>query len=136
MSLESIIDSILKDAEANAGKIIKEAKSSADRILQDTLTETKDIYNQNVTKGNLFCESNKEKVIVKARLEAKKNLLAAKQELINKVIEKLKADLKKSSLKKKEIFKDKTSEVPENIDFYLKNLRLDYESEIAKILFG
>jgi hypothetical protein len=63
-------------------------------------------------------------------------LLAAKQELIDAVLEKLKSEIKKDKLKKKQILQDKIQEVPEDMDFYFQNIRRENESEIARILFG
>jgi len=135
MSIESIINHILDEAGVQRDKILREAKQQAELILQEARGEADKIHQEILAREKSLLEAEKQKLIVNARLESKKNLLKAKQELIDRVIEKLKSEIEKEKFKRYQVLQDKIKEVPEDMDFYLNNLRLEYETEIAKIIF-
>ncbi len=135
MSLESILEYILAEAGLEADKIIQQANLEADKTIQEAKKEAEIIYREALVKEKTLYEKQKQKLLVEARLESKKDLLQARQELINEALEKLKFEIKKDKLKKYRVLSDKIEEVHEDIDFYLEELRLKYETEIAKILF-
>jgi len=136
MSLESILHHIIKDATFQQEKIMQAAKEEAHKIIQLAKPEAEKLYKEILEQEKSLCERQQRQVMVNAGLESKKNLLAAKQELIDAVFVKLKSTLKKDKFKKQQIAQDKIYEVAEDIDFYLHKIRPDYETEIAKILFG
>jgi len=136
MSLESIVKHILEEAESSGQRAIQEAKKEAQAIIQEAKGEADILYQDIIAKAMAGAESEKQRLIVNARLEYKKNLLQAKHEIIDGVMHALKADLKKDKFKKQQIRADKTQEVAEDMDFYLAKARQDYESEIANILFS
>jgi len=136
MSLESIVKHILEEAESSGQRAIQEAKKEAQAIIQEAKGEADILYQDIIAKAMAGAESEKQRLIVNARLEYKKNLLQAKHELIDGVIHALKSDLKKDKFKKQQIRADKTQEVAEDMDFYLTKARQDYETEIANILFS
>ena len=136
MSLESILDHILDVANAEKDKIIKESKQETDKIIQAARRDAETLYQEILSREKALYESQKQKTLVSSRLEAKKNTLKAKQELIDSVFEKVKSDIGKGSFKKELISQDKTQEAEADIGFYINKLRADYETEIAKILFG
>ncbi len=135
MSLESILNNIIDEADSQKEKIIRQAQQQADAIIQAAKQEAQRLYQELIDKEKNLSLAGKQKLIVDVRLESKKKLLSMKQELINAVFEKFKSGIKKDKLKKKQILQDKIHEVPEDIDFYLDKIRLDHESEIAKMLF-
>jgi V/A-type H+-transporting ATPase subunit E len=135
MSIESIINHILDEAGVQRDKIMRDAQQQAELILQEAIQEADKVYQEILAREKSLLEAEKQKLIVNARLESKKNLLKAKQELIDRVIEKLKSEIEKEKFKKYQVLQDKVKEVPEDMDFYLNNLRLEYEPEIAKIIF-
>ena len=55
--------------------------------------------------------------------------------MIDSVFEKLKLTPESNKFKKQQVSADNVKEAPEDVDFYLKQLRQDYETEIARILF-
>jgi vacuolar-type H+-ATPase subunit E/Vma4 len=136
MSLESIVKHILEEAESSGQRAIQEAKKEAQAIIQGAKGEADILYQDIIAQAMAGAESEKQRLIVNARLEYKKNLLQAKHELIDGVMQKLKSELKKDKFKKQQIHADKTQEVAEDTDFYLTKARQDYESEIANILFS
>lgn len=135
MSLEAILEHIVDEADAQRQKIIQDAKKQAEAIIQDAKKQAEALYKEIMDKEKLRYEKDSQRLIVNARIESKKNLLRTKQELLDIVFEKIKHDIKKSDLKKQKIMHDKIQEVSEDVDFYMKNLRADYEGETARILF-
>lgn len=136
MSLESILNHILAEANTQRDKIIQEAKFAADKIIQEAKQEAEALYQEELNKEKTLSLAQRQRLVVNARLEEKKKLLEAKQELIDNAFEKLKLTLKSDRFKKQQVSADRIKEVPEDIDFYLKQLRQDYETEIAGILFN
>lgn len=135
MSLESILSHILDKANTERERIIQEARSEAQRIIKEANLEAEKLYQGILDKERTLYERQKQRLIVNARLESRKDLLAAKQELVDSVFKKLKSTLNKTKLKKQQVAQEKVHEVAEDIDFYLNQIRPDCESEIAKILF-
>lgn len=135
MALESIIEHITGEANAQKENLIRDANLQAEVIIKDAQTEAAQIYKDTFEKGRASLEAEQQKLIVNARLEARKKLLFAKQGLIDKVFEGLKNEIDKEKLKKKQILHDKVKEVSEDFDFYLNQLRRACETELARILF-
>lgn len=136
MSLESILNNIINEADSRKEKILREAGQQANLIIQTAKQEAQTLYQGLIDREKNLSLAGKQKLIVNARLESKKKLLSVKQELIKAVFEKLRAKIKKDRLKKKQVLPDKIQDVAEDVDFYLNKIRFEYESEIAKILFS
>lgn len=135
MSLESILEHIHNEAGVQREKMIREAQREASTIIQEAKKEAEKLYQEIIEKEKVLGVKEKQKLIVQARLEAKQNLLKTKQELMDSIFEKLKSYLGKTELKKRQIARDREHDVSEDINFYLRTLRQDFEAEIAKILF-
>lgn len=135
MSLNSILSHIVGEANKNKEGIIQEARQQADTLIQETRQQARKLYEEIIDTENAFLQKEKQKLIVNSNLESKKKLLRAKRDMIDAVFEKLKSTLEKIKLKKVQVYRDKIEEVGEDIDFYLNKIRLDYETEVAKILF-
>ena len=136
MSIESILQRIANNADNESQQIIRQARQEAEVIIQQAQKEADQTYEVLFTKERFLYAAQKQRAMVNARLEHKKDSLAAKQRLINVVLEKVKQRLGKGRLKKEQITQDKSHEASENIDFFLEQLRREYETEIAKILFA
>lgn len=135
MSLESILEHILNEAQTARDKIIQEAKLETDKIIQEAKLEVEKLYQDIIEKEKAFYLKQKQRLIVNARLGQKRSLLLAKQELMGAVFERLKSSLKSDKLKKEEIFIDKVHQAQADAGFYLDKFRQEYETEIAGILF-
>ena len=135
MSLESILEHILQQANTEKSSIIQEARLDAERITSAAQQEADILFREIIAKEKAAYENQRQRLIVNARLEQKKNLLSTKQGLVDSVFKKLKPTLKGEQFKKQQVYQDKVKEVPEDIDFYLSKLRQDYETEIARIIF-
>ncbi|MFH0738468.1 MAG: V-type ATP synthase subunit E family protein [Candidatus Omnitrophota bacterium] len=135
MSLESIIQHILDEAKGKAQEIISTAKEEARQLIHGSREEANQLYLRLLEEEELILMAQKEKLLVAARLESKKNLLAARHDLIDAVFVKLEPLLKKERFKKEQVSQHKIEVVPEEGRFYLDSLKLQYQSEVARILF-
>jgi vacuolar-type H+-ATPase subunit E/Vma4 len=135
MSLESIVEQILNEANSEREKIIQQAQIEAQGLIQEAKIEADRIYQDLLAKERQKQENQKQKQIVSSRLTQRKKLLETKQGIINSVFEKIKALLKPDKLKKQIVLANKVQESPLDTNVYLGKLRRDYETEIAKILF-
>jgi V/A-type H+/Na+-transporting ATPase subunit E len=135
MSLELILQHIGSDARAQQENIIQSAKNDAAQVLERSRADAQKAYEEIMNRQKNLAESQKQKGIVTARLEARKDLLAVKQEFINAVFEKLKSQLVKEQVHKTSIFLDREVATPEDVEFYIAKIRSEHESEIARILF-
>jgi len=135
MSLDSIIEHILEEARAEKEKIIQQAQAECSTFIQEAKKQAEQLYHKGIETETGRLERQKQGLIVQARLESKKQLLKSKQELITAVFVRLKSTLKKDKFKKEQVSHNQICEVSEDVDFYLNKIRLDYETEIAKILF-
>lgn len=135
MSLESIVEQILSEANSEREKIIQQAQIEAQGLIQEAKIEADKIYEDLFAKERQKQENQKQKQIVASKLMQRKTLLQTKQEIINSVFEKIKAVLKPDKFKKQMVLADKIQEAPLDTSVYLGKLRRDYETEIAKILF-
>ncbi len=135
MTLEPILSRINGEISIEKEKIIQEARQKAQRIIADAKSLAAALYEQVFEKEKDASGRIKQKMIVEARLKARNKLLRTKQELIDIVFSELKSSIKKEKLKKKQVTPDSVRDVPEDIDFFLGKIRLEYETEIAKTLF-
>lgn len=135
MSLGSILNHIIGEADKEKNNIIQQAQQQAEAIIQQAQQQADGIYKEIINAEKSLLEKEKKKLVVNSNLESKKKLLKSKQEMIDAVFEKLKSTLKKDRLKKQQIFKNRIEEVAADIDFYLDRIRLDNEAELAKIFF-
>jgi len=78
MSIESIINHILDEAGVQRDKIMRDAQQQAELILQEAIQEADKVYQEILAREKSLLEAEKQKLIVNARLESKKNLLKAK----------------------------------------------------------
>ncbi len=136
MSLESIINHILEEARQQADQITFAAKKEAGQLILTAQEEAEKVSQEILKKEESALEAGKAKLVVGARLESKKELLTAKHELINLAFQKLESGLHKERFKKEQVSQDKIQEVSEEPHFYLENIKLQYESEVANILFS
>ncbi len=135
MSLESILEHINSDAKSRKENIIQSAKDEAAQILERARADAQKAYEEITGRQKSLAESQKQKLIVAARLQARKDLLGVKQEFINAVFEKLKSQTVKEQVHKTSVFLDREVNTPEDAEFYITKIRSEHESEIARILF-
>jgi V/A-type H+-transporting ATPase subunit E len=135
MSLDSIVERIWAQAKAQEEKILQQAKEEAAQLIRQAQEDGEKLLRQALEKEQLTCEKKKQAAIVNARLKSRNYLLAAKQELLDRVFVDLGKHLPKSQFKTQLVYVDKVKEVSQDAGYYLENLRNTYEPEIAALLF-
>ena len=93
-NLDNILEKIKSDAKAQADSIIEEAEKKAKRIIDEAIETEKDSAALNTIKTKREAEALVEKTLTSAELKARDLKLSASQEIINKVLERVKDKLK------------------------------------------
>lgn len=81
--LDKITERILSEARAEADGVISEAKGQAEEIMKEYEAEASTAYDERLAKGKADAESAADRKGRTARLQAKKEILSTKQELID-----------------------------------------------------
>ncbi len=91
--LDKIISQIEEEANTSAAKILEEAHAKADEILQDADTACQDIAKRQETQNRAVKEDLQKRSTSSAQMEERRELLIAKQETIDEVIQSAKEKL-------------------------------------------
>lgn len=83
MAIKDIKDKIISDSKIEASKIIDGANNKAREINEKGVQEVKDVQSKIMNKTNQEMLLKKGKIITEANLEAKKDILFAKQTIID-----------------------------------------------------
>lgn len=95
--IDNLKNRLLNDDRAKATEIEKEAKAKADEILNAAKNKAEAIFEEMKAKAEKDGKERKERLIARAQLEARNQLLASKQEAIDKVLEAAKNKLENMS---------------------------------------
>ena len=90
---EKIIAHIEADAKAQADKIIAEAENRCAEIKTKYEEQAAKLYSEKIREGVKACQDQEEGALRISRMEAKKNMLAAKQEMVSKSFEMAKENI-------------------------------------------
>lgn len=85
---EKIIAHIRSDAEAQCGAILAEAQAKCDAIRADFAAQAAEAYAERIRAGVKSCADEGDSAARLGRMEAKKELLALKQEMISRSFDK------------------------------------------------
>ncbi|NCA66831.1 MAG: hypothetical protein EOM87_02060 [Clostridia bacterium] len=94
MSKELIIEKILADAEIKAAEIVQGAQKNAGCIIADVTSETQESSAKAIADAEALAPEQMRRKLSVAELEAKKILLKAKQEVLEKVFESAQDDIR------------------------------------------
>jgi len=89
MGLEDVKKEILKQAENTAQQRREEAEEEADRILEEAEEEAEDIRSEIIDDAEEQVDQIRRERIASARMDAKKQKLAAKQDVMDEAYDKL-----------------------------------------------
>jgi vacuolar-type H+-ATPase subunit H len=133
MSLENILNKIMKDARDEAGRLIAEGKAKAVEIQNKAQQKAEESAELLIEKTIKQAELEASRLITQARLERRIHLLSLKKEIIDDV---LKQAFEKGSpaagiLKRKIILKDGEKEEPFDEETLIEELRPKLEKFIA-----
>lgn len=136
MSLKKILDTIIKDADAEAQKIILESREKADRIKKEAEKRASELAEALVQDAEKQAQLEASRLITQARLETKINILSQKKELIQQVLERSfqKKDIGDRVLKRKVITKDGEKEEPFDEEKLKEELLRRLENKIIEAL--
>ena len=87
-NVKNITSKILKDAEAGKENILAAAEEEKNKILSKKASSANEIAQEILEKAEIEAKSKKERVISGAKLKARNEKLAAKQEVIEEVFSK------------------------------------------------
>jgi V/A-type H+-transporting ATPase subunit E len=85
--IDRIKEQILEDAQVDAERIITEAEDRARALKEKKAEEAGNLRQRLIEESSLKAQERKRRMLTAANLEMKKNILAVKQEMINKVLE-------------------------------------------------
>lgn len=85
--IDNLKERILKDDQKRAEDIIREAEEKANAILNEANAKAETILKDARIKAERAGENRYERIIARAQLDARNNVLTAKQEMIDKVME-------------------------------------------------
>jgi vacuolar-type H+-ATPase subunit E/Vma4 len=99
MSLEKILNTIIKDAQAEAVAIVKESQSKAEEIKDAARKEAEELALAIHTEEKRMGRLEASRLITQARLEGRIDILSTKKEIIENVLEEA-LDRERSGIKK------------------------------------
>lgn len=86
--IDNLKNRIMKDSSSEADEILKASKEKAAKIIEDGKLKAQSIIEGSKKKAGLDGASEYERIITKARLDARNEMILAKQEAINGVFDK------------------------------------------------
>lgn len=84
--IENLRKRILNDDEEKAREIISEAETKAQEMLKMSKEKAKAVLEESKVKAEKDAKDRKERIIARAQLDARNNMLSTKQEMIDKVL--------------------------------------------------
>jgi len=136
MSLENILKKIIDDARTEADAVIEEYKSKAEGIKKNAQEEASALAESLLEEEERKGELEARRIVTQARLQKRLDILAAKKELIDQVLERAfeSSRLSESPLKRKIISKDGEREAVFDEKKLLDELRQQMEKSISGII--
>lgn len=136
MSLEKIVEKIINDARAEAGRITQESQKKAAEIKETAQEEASRLAAALVEEAQRKANLEASRLITQARLEKRIHLLSRKKELIEEILGKAlqKANIHEEALRKKIILKDGEQEESYDQNKLLEELRPKLENYILEVL--
>lgn len=95
MSLDNILNKIRTEGQAEAAKITANAQASADAILAEAKAQTEQRRQEILAQAKREADEDEQRQLTVAGLEARKDLLMARQEVIEQAFAQALADLRK-----------------------------------------
>lgn len=117
MALEDMIKALEEESKQEREEIIDRAKKSAKRILDEAKEEAKRLKQEEVSRVTAGLEGEQAKLLNTARLSVKKDVIKAKEEVIQEVFKEVETRLEKlrESADYQKIFETLTREALEGI---------------------
>jgi vacuolar-type H+-ATPase subunit E/Vma4 len=136
MALDSIIAHIRTQAASQAETIMEQTRRQEARLLNDGRSAAEKLYRDLLAGEKNRVERLKQHQLVSCRLENRKKILRTKEEILDSLFEKVRTHLQQGGIKKQVVSAHGLREFPEDTGFYLQQLRRDFETQIAALLFS
>ena len=136
MSLESILEKIGREAQAERERIIRESRDRAEKLRSEAEQEAEEQVEQLLRESEREAELEAHRLVTQARLQKKLQLLALKKELVDEVLDQAFAQQAPSaiSLKRLIVLKEGVREESLDPETLKKELRPQLEGFIADLL--
>lgn len=136
MSLESILEKIRREAQAERDRILEETRERAAKLRSEAEEELASHVERLLRDAEQAAELEAHRLVTQARLQKKLSLLELKKSLVDEVLEKAFAQQAADapSLKRQIVRKDGVTEEPLEQSALRQELRPQLESYIASLL--
>ncbi len=136
MSLESILEKIGREAQAERERFIRESRDRAEKLRSEAEQEAEEQVGQLLRESAREAELESHRLVTQARLQKKLRLLALKKELVEEVLNQAFARQASSalSLKRQIVLKEGVREETLDRETIKKELRPQLEGFIAGLL--
>ena len=136
MSLEKIVEKILKDAKEEADSIIQESLQKAEGIKENARKQGEEQARALLEEAERQAKHDAGRIVTQARLEERIKILSFKKNLIDETLNKVfrKQDMKDERLRRKVVMKDGEKEESLELEELKQQLRPKLEKEIAEVL--
>jgi vacuolar-type H+-ATPase subunit E/Vma4 len=136
MALDSIIAHIRTQAASQTETIMEQTRRQEAQLLNDGRSAAEKLYRDLLAGEKNRVERLKQHQLVSCRLENRKKILRTKEEILDSLFEKVRTHLQQGGIKKQVVSAHGLRELPEDTGFYLQQLRRDFETQIAALLFS
>jgi len=136
MSLDKIVEKILDDAQAEAGKITAETRKKAEEIKESSRREGERLAEELIQEAEKKARLEASRIVTQARLEKRIQILAQKKKIIDEILEKAlqKTDIGEREFKKRIVLKDGIREESYGREKLVEELRPKLENFIVEVL--
>jgi vacuolar-type H+-ATPase subunit E/Vma4 len=136
MSLESILEKIGREAQAERDKIIHESRDRAEKLKEEARREAEEQAAQLLHESDREARLEAHRLVTQARLQKRLRLLALKKDLVNTVLEQAFSTQVSSSvsLKRQVVLKEGVREEALDRETLKQELRPQLEGFIADLL--
>ncbi len=136
MSLESILDKIGREAQAEREGIIRESREKAEQLRSEAELEAGELSQRLLKESAREAELEAHRLVTQARLQKRLRLLSLKKELVDKVLDQAfeRQDEDAVSLKRLVVLKQGVREETLDRETLKQELRPQLEGYIAQLL--
>lgn len=136
MSLEKIIENIIREAEEEAEKLRSAGRAAAEKLVATSKEEAEKKAARLRQQAEQDGQVEALRILSQARLEKKLALLTARRKWVDMVLEKAMeaADIKRQIIKRTIVTREGLAEEKIAEDKFKEELRLRYEKQILKLL--
>ena len=136
MSLESILEKIGREAQAERERIIRESREKAEQLRSQAETEAGELSQQLLAESAREAELEAHRLVTQARLQKRLRLLSLKKELVDEVLD-LAFERRAEdtvSLQRLVVLKQGSREEPLDRETLKQELRPELEAYIVELL--